>query len=171
MLFTKIHFIVTLCLMGLLPLWASGASNDYPQSLAERRNAAMGSIMGPTGLSINLSSKENAPKAEDNKNTATSTSNKALWQAAIKCLDSREIISANYESGTILTDWYKEGQTESKITVIIQDHLTGAEGLKVIAFKRISSKNVMQSSKHNAYKDDALANKIANDIIEQANIK
>jgi hypothetical protein len=159
--------LLSVAIFGALLSFTAHSAGQYPQSVFERRNNAMGSVIGPNGVRINLAS-ANAPSKEQQEASKISRDRKLLWQAAVAFLASRPMISANYESGTIISDWHKEGQTESKVIVIIQDNPDLAQALKVIAFKRISTKNVLQNATQHSHEDAKLASRIAEEIIALA---
>jgi hypothetical protein len=88
-----------------------------------------------------------------------------LYQAAIDYLSDRNIISANYEGGDIITDWCQKSpqdtQREVKVTILITGDKISKESLLVKAFSRL------KKSQENHKEEKELADEIAEAVIKK----
>ena len=127
--------------------------SKYPQDPLDKSTSSMGSVLGPNG--VNLFNKSSGTR----KQKKLKNGYKALYQAAIDYLSYRDIVSASFEGGDIITDWYQEGSRETKVTVLVKGEEITKDSLIVRAFSR--------SKDHKHHQDTELENKIAEEIIKK----
>ena len=159
MSFQKIQAKYSLVFLASIIFYLNQAKAEigskYPQDPIERSTSSMGSVLGADG--VNLFDKNGAVK----KQKKIKNSYKILYQAAIDYLSYRNIVSASFEGGDIITDWYQEDGRETKVTVLVKGEEISKDSLIVRAFSRAKGKN------HAHHQDTILENKIAEEIIQK----
>jgi len=136
MIFQKMQMKYSVFFLASIMFYINPAKADskYPEDPLERRYN-IGSVLGPNGIDL---SKKNTSKAKKVKKGY-----KVLYQAAIDYLSDRNIISANYEGGDIITDWCQKSpqdtQREVKVTILITGDKISKESLLVKAFSRLKN--------------------------------
>jgi len=82
----------------------------------------------------------------DKKNSGSIdfSSTNVMWRATLKTLNFLPLVSADYSSGLIVTDWYSEqklGKEQIKIQVSFLSNDLKSESIVVSSFKRICESN------------------------------
>ena len=80
-------------------------------------------------------------------------------------LGAKPIISASFEGGTIITDWYHEGHQDIKLNIIITTNKDQEGDLIIKAFSRIHTRNIITQA-NSANEDPKFAEKIRLEILE-----
>ena len=143
---------LTALILYLNPVQADIGSK-YPLDPLDKSTSSMGSVLGSGGFNL-LNKSGDAKKQKKLKNDY-----KALYQGAIDYLSYRDIVSASFEGGDIITDWYQEGGRETKVTVLVKGEEITKNSLIVRAFSRTKD--------HKHHQDIELENKIAEEIIQK----
>jgi hypothetical protein len=169
--FLKPIGLLLLCL-NFSHLTFADISDKYPKSPQDRKFDEMDSIFKGGGILVSPSKEGKELKKEK---PATKSAKrgplqnyKLLWQAAIEYLSDRPIISADFNGGTIITDWYNDdNRQQTKINILILGDDINIDNLKVKAYSRILVKNVMKND--SALSEDRnLEARVADDIIKNA---
>ncbi len=129
-------------------------ASKFPQSKIEREIEEMGSIIGGEGIVLKTSRERPLSTKAKIGNV-----NKYLFKSSVDSLSFAPIITADVDSGVIITDWYYlDGKKNSqvKLNVSIKEQVISPEGIDVVAFERKKQGDVWGETIRN--------NKLANDI-------
>ena len=102
-----------------------------------------------------------------NQNSSYINVNAFLWRASLNIISIAPLISADALGGTIISDWYinKNNQKQRlKITAFILSQELRSDGIKVNVHIQNFKNNIWSET----YKDNDLANKIEENILNEA---
>ena len=100
-----------------------------------------------------------------NKNGGTFefASSNVLWRASLKTLDFIPLNNTDYSGGVIVTDWYGSGEEQIKISVRFLSNELISTAIKVIAHKRVCTKNNCKTTPADEMFNEKIKNKILNE--------
>ena len=156
------NLLLRLSLVCCISSLVTYAEDQYPKSIIERKNDAIGSI---------LDNKNFKPKLSKHNHQSKDIINdyKALWQAAMYSLGARSIIFSDYDAGCIVTDWQRGNQQETKVIILIHAGKIMPESFTIKAYSKIAIKNVLKNRHHPIENEDTeLQSQISQVILDKA---
>ncbi len=167
-LFTRV--LIGICfLVVAYPTIAT--TSTFPESIEERRQEKLGSIIGNEGIKFKISDDEKITRSSTaltRKPSHTKEHHNYIWIAALDSVKFMPLNSADYHGGIIITDWIPSESSSThryKLSIYIKDKTISLDSFEVNVYGEEFRKGRwgLDRSKH-----DFLRTKVSNDILAKA---
>ena len=157
----RLFFAISVFAIILLP---KIAFSSYPKSAEELSREEMGTILGKDITLYKSGSDDSYNLVQSTKSIKKTKAREILWQAAREVLKNMPTHTADYSSGTLITEWYIS-RFQPNYSFKVEVTLDAKNSLKI----RIYERKLEKGQWYNEPENEKLVQKYISMIQQQAN--